>query len=227
MCRRWPATLAGRLTPAPRTLTATKPWMSETCRSLRQTSGSRAPLRGSDFVPHKLHLQGGIELPMVLMTRLRRTPAIVWALALGIGCLLLATAPGSASSGTVIQVGTATVPAGQNASTNVIASIASNDSVNGFDVTLAFDPAVVTAASVTLSQGWTALPVASPIDNAGGTVRVAGFQLGTGCGSGSSCPLFAVSWHGVAGGSSTVRVSVQQLAGSNGGAAGTLSSVAA
>src|SRR6185437_14534752 len=141
--------------------------------------------------------------------------------------LLLATAPGSASSGTVIQVGTATVPAGQNASTNVIASIASNDSVNGFDVTLAFDPAVVTAASVTLSQGWTALPVASPIDNSGGTVRVAGFQLGTGCGSGSSCPLFAVSWHGVAGGSSTVRVSVQQLAGSNGGAAGTLSSVAA
>src|SRR6185437_5170875 len=72
-----------------------------------------------------------------------------------------------------------------------------------------------------------ALPVASPIDNAGGTVRVACFQLGTGCGSGSSCPLFAVSWHGVAGGYSTVRVSVQQLAGSNGGAAGTLSSVAA
>jgi len=164
---------------------------------------------------------------MEVLTKIRRTPALIWAIALGIGCLLLATAPGSASSGTIIHVGTGSAQAGQSVSTNVTASIASNDSVNGFDITLGFDPAVATAASITLSSGWTALPVTTPIDNGSGLVHVAGFQLGTGCGGGSSCAMFSVSWHGVAGGTSSVHVTVQQLAGSNGGANGTLSSVGA
>ena len=157
--------------------------------------------------------------------RVRRTPGPLWALLFGIGCVLIAVAPTSASSGTVLHVGTATLQVGQTATTNVTVSLAGSDSVNAYDLTLSYASDRATATGITVPPGWTTLT--STIDNAVGSLHVAAFQLGAGCGGGTSCALFSVSWSGAAAGTSTLHITAQQLAGSNGGTAGTIASVAA
>ena len=157
--------------------------------------------------------------------RVRRTPGPLWALLFGIGCVLIAVAPTSASSGTVLHVGTGTLQVGQTASTNVTVSLAGSDSVNAYDLTLSYAAATATATGITVPPGWTTLT--STIDNTVGSLHVAAFQLGAGCGGGTSCTLFSVSWSGASAGTSTLHITAQQLAGSNGGTAGTIASVAA
>jgi hypothetical protein len=62
--------------------------------------------------------------------------------------------------------------------------------INGFDITLTFDPAVARAMSVEPGDGWSTDLVAPTIDNTVGKVRVIGVALSPGCGNG--CELFRV-----------------------------------
>lgn len=160
-----------------------------------------------------------------LATLTRRIPGPIWALTLGIGCVMLVVAPGSATAGTVIHVSSATAQVNQTSSSNVTVSLAAADSMNGFDITVSFSPGVATVSGISLSPGWTQLT--STFDNVGGSIHVAGFQLGTGCGAGSSCNLFAINWLALTAGDSVAHVTLQQLAGMNSGSPGTLVNVAA
>lgn len=141
------------------------------------------------------------------------------------GALLYSVSSSGASAGTSIGVGGGSAAPGGSISSPVTVGLAPNDTVNGFDVTIGYNSAVVTANSVSLGAGWVqGGNVTTTINNAAGSVRVQGFQLGTGC-SISPCALFTVNWNAVASGTTQASVSAQQLSGSNGGAAGQITGV--
>jgi hypothetical protein len=158
--------------------------------------------------------------------RLPRVPSPIWVLALAIGCALVAISPSAASSGTKIQVSSANGAPGQSLGVNVTAMLNSNDTMNGFDIQMSFDPTIVHVTSIT-SPGWSAVPGSPAFDNVGGTLHMAGFQLGTGCAKSSSCGLFSVAFTAVAPGSSMAHVTGGTFAGSDAGTPGAIAGVTA
>lgn len=151
---------------------------------------------------------------------------IAMAVCLALGIALLKVSPGGASNGTTLNVQGGQIPSGQSASAAVSVSLVAADTMNAFDVTLAFNPDVVNVSSVTLASGWSALPTEAP-DNVAGTVTVAGLQLGEGCLGGTNCPLFSITWQAVGSGAAQVAAQSFVLAGSNNGTLGTLTGVSA
>ena len=156
--------------------------------------------------------------------RLPRVPSPIWVLALAIGCALVAISPSAASSGTKIQVSSANGAPGQSLGVNVTAMLNANDTMNAFDIQMSFDPTIVHVTSIT-SPGWSAVPGSPAFDNVGGTLHVAGFQIGTGCGKSSSCGLFSVAFTAVAPGSSVAHVTGGTFGGTDSGTAGAIAGV--
>jgi hypothetical protein len=156
--------------------------------------------------------------PRTIPLRRLHLPVIV--LLFLLGCVLVSTTTGSGSSGTTLRVGSASITLGQVGRTDVVAAPTGGDTVNAFDISVSFDPSVVTVAGVTMATGWTSPALAATIDNAAGSIRIASFQLGVGCVTDTPCPLFSVSWLPLKVGSTTLHVTSQQIAGSNAGAAG-------
>ena len=165
------------------------------------------------------------QVVTVRLLRDRRTQNLFLLALFVIGAVMAGTAASSGSSGTSIRVGGGSGPVGQTVTTGVAVSVQQSDSFNAFDVTLRFDPSVASVSSVTLGPGWVVPPLVSTIDNASGSLRVAAFQLGAGCRGGTTCALFSIAWKGLTAGSSTVHVVTEQLAGSDGGSAGIVTSV--
>ena len=154
----------------------------------------------------------------------RTKPLIVGAIFV-LGALLYSIAPSGASAGTTVTVGSGSAAPGATISVPVAVTLASGDTLNGFDVTVAFSPSVVTATGAPLGAGWVqGGNVTTTINNVSGSVRVQGFQLGSGCTSGS-CPLFTLNFTAGPSGSTQATVSAQQLSGSNGGSLGQLTAV--
>jgi hypothetical protein len=109
----------------------------------------------------------------------------------------------SASAGTNIAAGSATLQAGSQASTSAVVTRAAVDSnFNAYDVTLQFNPAVVSVASVQAASGWSLMP-APRINNAAGTVQVIAVRFDA---CATSCPLFSVTWNGLAAGTSPLTL---------------------
>lgn len=156
--------------------------------------------------------------------RLPRVPTPVWVLALAIGCALVAISPGAASSGTTIEVSSASAAAGQSLGINVTAKLNANDTMNGFDIGMSFDPTIVNVTAIS-SPGWTALPGTPGFDNTGGTLHVAGFQIGTGCGKSSSCGLFSVTFTAMAPGASSIHITGGTFGGTDSGTSGAIGGV--
>jgi hypothetical protein len=169
---------------------------------------------------------GGIaNLGSAVWALLSRISTPLLALAFAFGVVLVAVAPGAASAGTMVNVGGASAQAGQMASSTVSVSLSGSDTMNGFDVTVTFDPSIAHVASVAIAAGWSQPPLIKTVDNTTGSVRIAAFQLGTGCAAGTSCPLFSISWQTLSAGISSVHISSQQLGGNNGGSVGFLTNV--
>ena len=108
-----------------------------------------------------------------------------------------------ASAGTSIAAGSAAVQAGgQGTSTAVVNRAAADSAFNAYDITLQFNPAVATAASVAPAAGWSLMP-APKIDNAAGTVQVVAVRFDE---CGTNCPLFNITWNGVAPGATALTL---------------------
>ena len=126
---------------------------------------------------------------------IRRVPTPLWALVFAIGCVLLTVAPTSATSGTTISVGSASRQLGQTATTSVSVSLNASDALTGYDVTLSYNPAIVSPTSVSFGS-WTPLSTCgnqSPPNCTSGSFRVAAFQLNA-C-SGYLCAVLGVMEH--------------------------------
>ena len=83
-------------------------------------------------------------------------------------------------------------------SSNVAMSLAVSDPVNTFDITLNYDPTLVSVAptDIVVNASW--LTVAKTVDDATGVINVQGgwqTPLGGSCAGGSTCPMFTVTWH--------------------------------
>ena len=158
---------------------------------------------------------------------IRRVPTPLWALVFAIGCVLLTVAPTSATSGTTISVGSASRQLGQTATTSVSVSLSASDALTGYDITLSYNPAIVSPTSVSFGS-WTPLSTCgnqSPPNCTSGSFRVAAFQLNACSGT---CALFSVSWSTVGAGNSPIQVTAQQLSGTQSGQfSGALASVGA
>ena len=132
------------------------------------------------------------------------------------GALLVSLAQGDASAGTNLSTGTGSGSTGATFTTTTSVSLAGTDELNGFDVTLVYDPAVAVPTAVTIADVWT-FPLAS--DFGGTTIHVAGSRLGFCTGN---CPLFTVTWSSTAPGSFALAPSAYTLAGREAGVAGDL-----
>ncbi|MGH2633263.1 MAG: cohesin domain-containing protein [Tepidiformaceae bacterium] len=122
-------------------------------------------------------------------------------------------APSGADAGpTSLSVRSSPMTAGQHGDTIVTAHLAASDSVNAFDVTVAFDPRIVKVDSICLDDNWRQ-SLTARWDNSGGSLRVAGFRLGSGCAGNTDCPLFKITWTGQAPGSSPLAMNEPKLAG--------------
>ncbi len=152
-----------------------------------------------------------------------RTRGRFWTLAaaslFAAGALLVSLAPGSASAGTQLVVTGGSASPGGTVTSQVSASLVVADSLNGFDVTITYNPAVVSPASITLAGGWTQL-AGQP--GTTGSLNVAAFRLDF---CTSSCPLFTITWNAAAPGAGQVQVSAFTLAGDTGTVSGALTGV--
>lgn len=141
-------------------------------------------------------------------------PGTLLAVVIALGASLVMSSPGQASGGTIVSVSSATGPEDSTVTSTVaISAMAAGDTVNAFDITLRFDIGVVFVQSATVAGGWTQLD--NDVDNAGGTVHVAGSRLGAGCTA--ACNLFTVTWMVNAAGTTDIRfvVGANTLAGNN------------
>jgi hypothetical protein len=141
----------------------------------------------------------------------------IMAVSLGIGAWLTGAASGQASAGTSLTVQSRTIAVNQTTTTLVrLNTLAAGDSVNSYDITLTFNPAVLSATGVTtVAAQWSALAPTPVIDNAAGTVRLAALRQPVGTSCTAACDLFTVDWLAKPlGGASPVSVSAaSQLAG--------------
>lgn len=135
--------------------------------------------------------------------RRKLLPRMVLIQACAIAALFVSILGTSASAGTTIAAGSASLVAGSQGTSSVVVTRAAGDSAfNAFDITLQFNPAVVTVASVAPAGGWSLMP-APRINNAAGTVQVIAVRFDV---CATSCPLFSVTWNGVAAGTSPLTL---------------------
>jgi hypothetical protein len=107
-----------------------------------------------------------------------------------------------------------TVSTGATLGVNIVVDNAAD--LGGFEFTMTFDPAVVTAVTVTLgsflgSTGRSVGAVTPIIDNTMGTVKYAAFSMGTGPGPDDTGTLAVVTLQAVAAGSTGLNFSQAQL----------------
>ncbi|MGE3075104.1 MAG: hypothetical protein AB7N24_15220 [Dehalococcoidia bacterium] len=134
-------------------------------------------------------------------SRVRRNlfPRILFVQALVVLALALGVVDSLASAGTTISAGSASIQVnGQGSTTTTITRSANDAHLNAFDVSLSFDPSIVSVASVAPAAGWSLIP-APMIDNTAGSVRVVAVRFDQ---CGTTCPSFVVTWNGLAAGSS-------------------------
>ena len=141
--------------------------------------------------------------------RLLRRPRV--AVAAALLALMLAFAAGlEATAGTTLDVGDDITTIGGTAETTIVANLHASDDIDSWDITLTFDPALISAEGVTFEGDWTQFIV--DIDNNLGTIQVAGTQFVTFCDGGTACPLATIEWEGLAQGTSNVAISTEQVA---------------
>jgi hypothetical protein len=138
---------------------------------------------------------------------------------------MVSLAPGAASAGTQVVSPSANPQVGQSFSTTVSVNLTGVDELNGFDVRISYNSAVVNATSVSLAPFWNLPLDAGSIS--GGSVHAAASRLGaqppaycTG-----SCALFTVNWTAVGAGSAQLQASPVILAGRQDGAPGSLTQI--
>jgi hypothetical protein len=107
-----------------------------------------------------------------------------------------------------------TVSTGATLGVNIVVDNAAD--LGGFEFTMTFDPAVVTAVTVTLgsflgSTGRSVGAVTPIIDNTTGTVKYAAFSWGVGLGPDETGTLAVVTLQAVAAGSTSLNFSQAQL----------------
>ncbi|MGE0599938.1 MAG: hypothetical protein AB7J35_10280 [Dehalococcoidia bacterium] len=137
--------------------------------------------------------------------RVRRNlfPRILFVQVLVVFALVLGVVDSFASGGTTIGAGSATIQEnGQGETTTVITRAVDDAHLNAFDISLSFDPSVVSVASVAPAAGWSFMP-APMIDNVAGSVRVVAVRFDQ---CGTTCPAFAVTWNGLAAGVSPLAL---------------------
>ena len=127
------------------------------------------------------------------------------ALAMVIGLAMVFVGAGgvSASAGTSISAGSASMSVGTTGTSTAVVTRAAIDAhFNAFDVTLAFDPAIVSVSNVEPAAGWSLMP-APRIDNGVGTVQVIAVRFDE---CAISCPIFQVEWEAIGAGSSPLSL---------------------
>lgn len=132
-------------------------------------------------------------------SRVRTLAAVALLAIAGLAFGLVST---NASAGTVISAGSTTIQGATGSTTASITRAPADESLNAFDVTLAFNPAVVSVANVAAGTGWSLMP-APRIDNSAGTVQVVAVRFDT---CATNCPIFTVSWDAVAPGTSPLTL---------------------
>lgn len=140
-----------------------------------------------------------------MMKRERRNliPRLLLVQAIAIAALFVGVLGTSASAGTNIAAGSASLVAGsQGTSTAVVTRAASDTSFNAYDITLQFDAAKVSVANVAPAAGWSLMP-APRINNAAGTVQVIAVRFDT---CATNCPVFSITWNGLAAGTSALTL---------------------
>lgn len=106
-------------------------------------------------------------------------------------------------AGTSISAGSASMVAGNSAvSTASVTRSAEDAHFNAYDITLQFDPAIVSVASVEAAAGWSLMP-APRIKNDVGTVQVIAVRFDT---CATTCPVFKVTWNGLSAGTSALTL---------------------
>lgn len=109
----------------------------------------------------------------------------------------------SASAGTNIAAGSASVVAGsQGTSTTVVTRAPADTSLNAYDIILQFDPARVSVVNVAPGSGWSLMP-APRINNVVGTVQVIAVRFDI---CPTTCPVFSITWQGVSPGTSALTL---------------------
>jgi hypothetical protein len=148
----------------------------------------------------------------------------IMALALGVSAWLVGVTNSEASTGTSVTVQSRTIAVNTTTTTLVrLNALAAGDSVNSYDITLTFNPAVVSATGVTaVAAEWGTLAPTPVIDNAAGTVRLAALRQPVGASCTAACDLFTVSWQAKPlGGTSPIALAASsQLAGKNAATSG-------
>lgn len=134
----------------------------------------------------------------------RRTSWLVVALA--IAMIVLRPALAAPPSGTVLYVG---VAPDEPMTSEVIAVLDAAHALDGFELTLAYDPAIVSPGSVELGPLWSLQP--SGAGSTPGSLSIAGVPNGSGCEKGATCRLLSVKWAGVGSGTSRIEVTALSL----------------
>lgn len=120
-----------------------------------------------------------------------------------VGALFVGVLGTAASAGTTISAGSASIVAGGTAvSTASVTRAAEDSNFNAFDITLQFDPAVASVATVEAAAGWSLMP-APRINNTAGTVQVIAVRFDE---CATNCPVFKVTWNGLAAGTSALTL---------------------
>lgn len=138
----------------------------------------------------------------------------------GVGALMVSLAPSDASAGTQLSLSGASAQSGQSFSTTASVTLAAADELNGFDLTISFNPAVAVPTSVQLNAAWNIPLDAGTIGS--NSVHVAASRIGTCTGS---CPLFSLNWNAVGAGNGQVQSTSLVLVGKQSSVAGNLSQV--
>lgn len=137
-----------------------------------------------------------------------------------VGALMVSLAPSDASAGTQLSLSAASAQSGQSFSTSASVSLASADELNGFDVTISFNPGVAHPTNVILNGAWTIPLDAGTIGS--NSVHVAASRLGSCTGT---CPLFSLTWSATGAGDAQVQSTSLVLVGKQSGVAGNLGQV--
>lgn len=158
-----------------------------------------------------------------MMVKRRTARTIAASTLFVVGALIASLAPGAASTGTQLTAGGGSgVESGSSFVTTVSVTLAAQDELNAFDVTLTHDPSVAVPTSIALNPAWII-----PLDDGTitpGTIHVAASRLGFCTGT---CPLFTITWNPVAAGSFTQGPSAYVLSGRENGAGGNLNGTSA
>lgn len=106
---------------------------------------------------------------------------------------LVQPARSSQPSRTTVFIDSASATDGQLVRSQVVASLAVTDSLEGFELDLSFDPALIEPVDIAVAPGWSEV-ASEPGGNASGTVTISGRRESATCTGGGTCLLASVVW---------------------------------